>query len=814
MRPFVAPLMRGRLLLMAAESTSTPQPRPARYVGQAVQRVEDPRLLAGRGRFVDDVAFPGMLHAAFVRSPHAHARIVSVDASAALAVDGVLAVYTAKDVDWLAPLVSSGPMRDDVCVQSRTPLAASTARHVGDPVAVVVARSPYLAEDGRDLVDVEWDALPPVVDPLQALEPDSPLVDEELGTNNICHAEQSAGDVDAAFADADYVTSIRFHSGRSTAAPIEGRGVVAEYEDRGGGRYNIYSSTQMPHLLRMFIAPVLGVPAGRVTIKAPDVGGAFGLKCTVFPEDIVIPAVARLSGHPVKWIEDRWENLAAGVHSKDMVCTMEIAAKADGTMTAFRGRFVTDSGAYSSVPFSPLVDSQVAGVYLSSCYDVQNVAYSIDNPLTNKCQIGAVRGVGWVPGQLAREVAIDRLARTMGKDPVELRLQNMIGPEVYTTPFGQTYDGGSYAAALEQARDAVDYAEFRQRQLRAREDGRYLGVGFSPFVEPTGWASASAAAGGMPIPFFDTASVTVETDGSVTVTTGLHSDGQGHETTLAQVTADELGVAMDSVRIVYGDTDSSVFGMGTYASRSAVLGFGSIRESAGQVRDRLTRIAASLLEADPSDIDLVDGVARVKGVPDKSVPLQQIALFGYFGGTARPDDIQRDGLTATAGYDPGETYANGCAAAVVEVDVETGLVTIEQLAAVEDCGVVLNPTIVKGQVAGAIANGIGIALLEELAYEDNGEFISGNLINYLYPSTTEVPSLTLHSIETPSAVSAGGVKGVGEAGTIAAPAAIVNAITDALSPFGITIEKTPVTPEYLRQLLRAADHDRNKLVGA
>jgi carbon-monoxide dehydrogenase large subunit len=774
-------------------------------VGQPVQRVEDPRLLAGRGRYIDDITLPGMLHAAFVRSPHAHARIVSIDTSAALAVDGVVAVYTADDLDWIGSLVAAGPMRDDVVTHVRRPLATGIARHVGEPVAVVLARTPYLAEDGRDLVQVDWEPLAPVLDPLKALEPGSPLVDEGLGTNNICHAEDSAGEVAAAFAEADHVTSIRFRSGRSTAAPVETRGVIAEYEDRMGGRYAIYSSTQMPHLLRMFVAPILGIPEGRVTIKAPDVGGAFGLKCTVFPEDVVIPAAARQSGHPVKWIEDRWENLAAGVHSKDMVCMMEIAAKSDGTMTAFRGHFVTDSGAYSSVPFTPLVDSQCAGVYLSSCYDVRNLAYVIDNPLTNKCPIGAVRGVGWVPGQLAREVAVDQLARQLGKDPVELRLQNMIGPDVYTTAFGQTYDGGSYAASLEKARDAVDYEQFRKRQAEARAAGRYIGVGFSPFIEPTGWATASAAAGGLPNGYYDTASVTMEPDGSVTVTTGLHSHGQGHETTLAQITADELGVQIENVRVVFGDTDSSVFGMGTYASRSAVIGFGAIRGSAGQVRDRLTRLAAQLLEAAAGDIELAGGSAAVRGDPETAIPIQQLALFGYFGGTARPEDVQRDGLTATSGYSPGETYANGCAAAVVEVDAETGLVTIERLIAVEDCGVVLNPIIVKGQVAGAVANGIGVALLEDLVYEDNGEFVSGSLLNYLYPSTTEVPNLELHSIETASPVSVGGVKGVGEAGTISVPAAIVNAIADAVAPFGVAIEQTPVTPQYLRDLLRGTD---------
>ena len=307
-------------------------------------RVEDPRLLAGSARFVDDITLSGMLHAAFVRSPHAHARIVSIDVSRAAALDGVVAVFTAKDLAWLNPMVSAGPMREDVLAHSRNPLAVDVVRHVGDPVAIVVARSPYLAEDGRELVDVECDPLPAVLDPVAALAADSPLVDEALGTNNICHAEEAVGDVDGVFAAADHVTTVRFHSGRSTAAPLECRGVVAEYEERGGGRYVVHSSTQMPHLLRMLVAPVLGVPEGRLSVRAPDVGGAFGLKCTVFPEDIVVPAVARLCGHPVKWIEDRCENLAAGVHSKDMICTMEIAATSDGTLTGFRGHFVTDAG--------------------------------------------------------------------------------------------------------------------------------------------------------------------------------------------------------------------------------------------------------------------------------------------------------------------------------------------------------------------------------------------------------------------------------------------------------------------------------------
>ena len=404
---------------MALE-TPPGEARPARYVGQSIQRVEDPRLLAGKARFLDDIALPGMLHASFVRSPHAHARVTAIDTSAALALDGVVAVFTGADLsDDMGELVATGPMRDEVLTATRKPLATETVRHVGDPVAVVVATTPYLAEDGRDLVEVEWEPLPAVVDPEQALEPGAPLLDESLGTNNIAHIEQSAGDVERAFADADHVISKRFVVGRSTGAPLEGRGIIAEHEERGGGHMTIYVSSQMPHLHRLFLAPILGMPEGRIRVIVPDVGGAFGLKCTVYPEDAVIPAVARRLGRPVKWIEDRWENLATTVHSKGMVCSMDIAADADGTFRGFRAHFITDGGGYSSVPFTPVVDSQCAAGLLPSCYAIDAAAYTTDNPLTNKCQIGAIRGVGWMSGQLIRETTIDDVARALDLDPVE-----------------------------------------------------------------------------------------------------------------------------------------------------------------------------------------------------------------------------------------------------------------------------------------------------------------------------------------------------------------------------------------------------------
>ena len=786
---------------MAIDTSVAPA---GRYVGQSIKRVEDPRLLMGKARFVDDLSLPGMVHASFVRSPHAHARIASIDASRALALDGVVAVYTGEDLANLRPLVSDGIAREELLAPPRMPLPVDKVRFVGEAVAVVVATCPYVAEDGRDLVDVTWESLPVVVDPKQALEPGAPLLHESLGTNNCAHIVGSAGDPARAFADADHVFTKRFSHGRSTGAPVGLRGVVAEYSQEGGGRFTIYPSSQMPHSLRGVVAESLGVSVGRVTIRVPDVGGAFGLTVTVFPEDIVVPELARRLGRPVKWVEDRWENLATSVHSKGMECTMDIAVDADGTFRAFRVHLITDAGAYSSKSSTPLCDSITAATMLPSVYAIDDASFTIDNPFTNKCHIGAIRGVGWEPGQLLRETAIDDIARALAMDPVELRLRNMIGPEPRRAAFGQTYDGGSYIKSLELARDEIGYATFRERQRALRTQGRYVGVGFSPFVEPTGWGTRSGHANGQPVNFFDSASVTMDPDGSVTVTTGLHSHGQGHATTFAQIAADELGVPFELIRVHYGDTDSAAFGMGTHSSRSAVVGTGSIMAAAGEVRGRLLELAAEMLEASPDDLELRDGQALVKGAPSKGVAIADVANFAYFGGDARTEAVERNGLTATSGYDPPETYANGCAAAIVEVDIETGEITLEQIVAVEDCGVVLNPMIVKGQVAGAVAMGIGIALLEDLVYDDTGEFVSGSLLHYLYPTTAEVPMMGLHSIETPSAVTVGGVKGVGEAGTISTPAAIVNAIADALSPFGVSIDRAPVTPMYIREVLRAA----------
>ena len=776
--------------------------RPPQYVGARVQRVEDARFLTGGNHYLDDIAVPGVLHAAFVRSPHAHARITAIDVAEARAVPGVVGVFTAGDLPGAGPIVTHLE-RPEATPVTRMALAKDKVRFVGDIVAVVVAQSRYIAEDGADVVDVDYEPLPAVTDPEDALGPDAPILDEELGTNAFLHVEETVGDVEGAFERAEHVFSKRFRVGRSTGAPMETRGTMANF-DPASGRLTVWCSTQLPHVLRTFLAPTLGIPEGKLTVISPDVGGGFGVKAHInYPDEVVIPALSRHLRRPVKWIEDRYENLAASIHSKEMIGDIELAVDADGRFRAIRAHIIGNSGAYAVVPWTGYVDTGSAATMLPSFYDVRDVAYVTDTVFTNKCPTGAVRGIGWSPGQLVRETLIDDVARGLRIDPVELRVRNSIGPEPYESALGAKFDGGSYVESMRLAQKVLDYEATRERQRGLRARGRYLGIGFSPFVEPTGIASEGVQQVGLPLNFHDEASVTVEPDGSVTVRTGMHNHGQGHETTLAQVVADRLGVRMDDVRVLAGDTDGAPYGMGSYASRTAVVANGAISYAAADVKAKLVRLAATLLEADPDDVELHDSAASVRGVPDRSVPLASVAGFGYFGPKAvvAPDGAE-PALTSTRSYDPPQNYANGTCAVVVEVDPELGTVEIERLVAVEDCGVMLNPTIVEGQVAGAIAQGLGLTLLEELSYGEEGQFLSGSLMDYLYPTSAEVPKIEMEHLETPSSVTEHGVKGVGEAGVVSTPAALVNAISDALTPFGVTVDRTPVTPSYIRDLIR------------
>lgn len=772
-----------------------------RYVGAPVLRVEDPVLLRGRGRYIADIVAPGALEAAFLRSPHAHARIVAIDTSRALALDGVHAVVSGADLQDEKPFVTTIATLPECKTGTRRLLALDKVRHVGDPVAVVVARDRYVAEDALDLIAVEYEPLAAVLDPEAALLPGAPLIHEELGDNDFATIRFRAGDPDAAFAAAAHTFARRFHFGRTHAAPLEGRGVVADW-DAVSGRVTVWTSTQMPHLVRGMLASQFGLAETAVRVVCPAVGGGFGLKVQLFVEEAIVPLLSRQVGRPVRWIEDRTEALSASGHSKEVVIELELATDAEGRFLALRGRYIGDGGAYLAHPWTSLIDPLCAASFLPSFYAVQDVAYEVRTPFTNKCPSVAYRGVGWTSGQAAREALIDDAARELGIDPVELRLRNAIPDgQPYRSATGASYDGGSFQESIRRACELVGYEELRARQAALRAEGRYLGIGVSPFVEQGAWAARMAAVNGFPgFSYLDSTTVTMEPDGTVTVAGGFQSNGQGHETTMAQVVADALSVPFDRVRVLQGDTDAVPYATGSYGSRTAVVAGGALLRAAGDIRAKLVRLGAHLLEASPDDVELADGLLRVVGSPDRSVTVAQAAAAAYWG--PRPDDLD-PALSATRSYDPPETYSNACIVAVVEVDAATGQVRIERLLAVEDCGRVVNPLVVDGQVSGAIAQAVGAVLYEGLPYDAAGQFQGATLADFLYPTATELPSVEVDHLETPSPVTEGGFKGVGEGGLIGGPSALVNAIADALVPFGAHVERTPLRPCDILELIEA-----------
>jgi carbon-monoxide dehydrogenase large subunit len=789
---------------MAAEVQDAPAERAQTYVGSRVLRTEDPRFLTGSATFTDDLRLPGMLHAAFLRSPHAHARITSIDTSRAKAIPGVVAVFTEAEVSQVLEPFTTEFGRPEVQTITRPALNSTTAYYVGQALAVVVAESRYVAEDALEEIDVEYEVLPALMDPHEALRPDTPAFLPGLEGNNYAHIEFQRGDLDRLFEEADHVFSRRLVHGRHMAAPLEARGVVADYRP-ATGELTVWSSTQLPHYLRTFLAGPLGIAENKIRVVAESVGGGFGMKCIVFDEDGIVPAVSKLLGRPVKWTEDRYENLAASAHAKDQICEIEAAVTSDGRLLAFRGHHIGVGGAWPAHPWTGLVDPLCAAMLMPGIYDIEAIGFTVDSPLTNRAPIGPYRGIGWTAGQAVMQLLLDDVADALGMDPTELRLKNAIPDEPFVSATGMSYDGGSYSASIHKVLEMVDMPAFRERQARLREEGRYIGIGISPYIEPTGWGAELSRIQGFPWEFFDSASVTVEPDGSVTVTTGMQSHGQSHETTFAQVAADALGVRFEDVRVVQGDSAVAVYGNGTYASRSAVIGGATIMRAGREVRDKLIRMAAHAMEVSVDDVEMVGGHAGVRGVPSRRMSLREIADLAYYGGARRPADVEPS-LTATRSYDPPQTYANGTFAAVVEVDPGTGTVKIEEIVCCEDCGRMLNPMVVDGQVHGAVAQGIGGLLYEEIAYDDEtGQLITGTLVDYLYPSAVEVPGMRIAHIETPSVVTEGGIKGAGECGTIAAGPAILSAITDALSPFGrIAIEHTPVRPGDILDLLEAA----------
>ncbi|MFN8525324.1 MAG: xanthine dehydrogenase family protein molybdopterin-binding subunit [Chloroflexota bacterium] len=762
-----------------------------RFFGQRVRRFEDPRLLRGEGAFIEDLQLDGVLHAAFVRSPYAHARIVQVATQPALDV-GAIAVFTAADLlEHPIPTVVPHPAYRG-CNQPS--LAREAVRFVGEAFAVVVAPDRYTAEDaaGAILAESEFEPLDVVADSQSAIEDGAPRIHPSLPDNVSGDWVVEVGDVDDAFAHAAHVVSGRFSVQRYTGMPMECRGVLAAV-DPVSDRLTIWSSTQWPHTVRGALASALELPEHQIRVIAPDLGGGFGVKQDIYPEEIVLPQVARTLRRPVKWVETRREHFTGTAHSREQIHDVELALDADGVVTALRADVLADLGAYSR-GLSVLCPSITSGSLLGP-YRVTNYRARIRCAITNKAPAGAYRGAGGPEAVFALERAIDRAAEALAIDPAELRRRNFIRPDEFpwNTGLGSAqvpiiYDSGEYEAGLDQALDLGHYAEWRQRQAEARADGRYLGIGVVPYVLLGGLGP------------YESAEARVDSSGQVVVVTGAHAHGQGTDTALAQIVADELGIQPAQITVRHGDTDQIPFGVGTYASRNAVTAGSATAVASRIVREKALKLAAMLLETSPADLELADGTARVKGTPDRSVTLGALAR------AAEPQQKLPDGMEP--GLEgrhyfqaPLPTFSSGCCLAVVEVWPDTGRIEILDYVSVNDAGPLINPTIVDAQIQGGLAQGLGGALFEEIIYDQEGQPAS-SFLDYAIPRATDVPDVRQAHRYTRSPLNPLGVKGLGEGGSLAPPPLLAAAVEDALRPLGVRIDRTPITPGVIWRLCR------------
>jgi carbon-monoxide dehydrogenase large subunit len=772
-------------------------------IGARVPRVEDARLLRGHGRFVADLARPGMLHVAFVRSPYAHARIHRIETSPTRALPGVVGCVTGAELAADVGAVRAESRTRGYVATDFPALALGKVRFAGEAVAAVVAESRYLAEDAAEAIAVDWEPLDVIWDPEAALVEGSPLVHEAAGTNALVTRTFVQGDPDTALATAALVVADRFRFHRHAGVTIENRTCLAEWEP-GTESLTLWSSTQVPGLVRDMLAEVLGMPAHRLRVVAPDVGGGFGVKSALYSEEIVACALARRHRRPVRWVGDRREDLLTTTQAWDELVEAELAVNADGTIRGLRARVVADIGAYSIYPWTASIEVVQVVSFLPGPYRVPHYRGTGTGVATNKAPMGPYRGVGRPVSTFVTEALLDRAARRLGLDPVEIRRRNMIGPEEcpYRSPSGVVWDTATFRETLDAACARAGYSALRAEQARARADGRYLGVGVASYVELTGIGSAIPVSPGSTIAT-GTEGVTVRVDrgGTVTASFGLACHGQGHETSLAQVVAAELGMPLADVRVIHGDTAAGPAGTGTYASRSAVLGGGAAILASRVLREKIVAIAAHQLEAAAEDLEVVEGRIAVRGAGGRAVTVREVAQAAYGGVRSLPPGME-PGLEATRFYDPYfGTASNATHVAVVEVDPCTWAIRVRTVVVVEDCGRIINPLIVEGQTVGGVAQGVGAALLEELVYAREGQLLTGSLMDYLVPTACEIPRVEVAHLDRPSPTTLGGFKGVGEGGTIGAPAAIANAVADALAPLGIEVSELPITAARLFRLV-------------
>ncbi|MFQ5593129.1 MAG: xanthine dehydrogenase family protein molybdopterin-binding subunit [Anaerolineae bacterium] len=767
-------------------------------VGRPARRREDPRFIQGQAEYVDNLKLPGALHAAILRSPHAHARIRAIDTAKAEAMAGVHAVFAGRQIrDRLQQPLPTEPRIGEVKQPAYWPLAVDKVCHVGEGVALVVADDPYIAHDALDVIHVDYEPLPAVVDTEAALTSDAPTIHAVAPDNVAYTLKVAGGDIDDAFERADVVIEARYSNQRVAAVALEARSVAAEYHP-GTSRLTLWTSTQIPHRVRSYVAAMLGMSENRLRVIASDVGGAFGSKQAVYAEEVLIAVAAMTLGRPVCWTASRSEDLAATTHGRSQIQYVTLAATHDGSMLGIRLRIVADLGAYPHL-LTPNVPAATAFMSVG-CYSFEAAATDITGVFTNTTPISTYRGAGRPEATYLLERAVDMLARELDMDPAELRRRNFIPADnfPYFTPIAVIYDSGDYEAALDKALAIVDYPALRTEQVRRRaHGGKLLGIGLSTYVEMAGFGPSSAWYGS-----WEHATVRVEPSGVVTVLTGLMPHGQGTETAITQIVAARLGVPVDNVTVMYGDTSAVPYGGGTAGSRGIAVGGGAVSLALDAVEEKACQIAAALLEAIADDVVLQHGKLYVRGLPDRALSLIEVAQAAYRANLLPPEIPP--GLEATRAFDPDNfVFPFGAHVCVVEVDPATGQVEIVRYVAVDDCGTVINPMLVDGQVHGGVAQGIGQALYEAVSYSDAGQLLSGTLLDYAVPRATMLPRFETARTVTPTYLNPLGAKGVGEAGTIAATPAVVNAVVDALAHLGVRDLQMPLTSERVWEAIVA-----------
>ncbi len=770
-----------------------------RYVGRPVPRVEDARLVRGLGRYVDDLTLPGMLYLGFVRSPHAHARIRGIETARARTAPGVVAVVTSDDLGGAIGPVPCAAQIPDMRPAPRPVLAADRVRFVGEAVAAVVASDRYALRDALELVEVDYEPLPAVVELEKALRRGAPRVHEQHPDNIAYRWQLEGGDLKDAFRRAERVVRHRMTNQRLIPMAMEPRAVLADYQP-GEDRLTVWSSTQIPHLLRTQLAAMLRLPETRLRVVAPEVGGGFGSKLNVYPEEALAAYLARQLCRPVKWTETRRENFLATIHGRDQICEMEFAIGRDGTVLGLRARLWADLGAYYQL-LTPLIPT-LTGLMIAGCYRIPAVRVDLTGVFTNKMSTDAYRGAGRPEATYFIERAMDYVAAELGEDPAEFRRRHFPRPEEfpYATATGLVYDTGNYAAPFELALKKVGYARLRQQQRQARRQGRLLGIGLSSYVEICALGPSSA----MPAGGWESATVRIEPSGKVRVLTGSSPHGQGEETSFAQIVADQFGLPLEDVSVVHGDTDQIPYGIGTFGSRTLAVGGTAIYRCCERLREKLARIAAQMVgEEDPRRMVFRDGKIYSARDRRRAVPFTAAVAEAYVA-RKLPAGLE-PGLEATHFYEPSNfTFPFGTHVAVVEVDAETGRVELLRYVAVDDCGRVINPLLVDGQVVGGIVQSLGQVFLEEAVYDEQGQLLTGELTDYALPRAADVPRIETYRTETPTPVNPLGAKGVGEAGTIGATPALVNAVVDALAPLGVRHLDMPLKPERVWRALTAA----------